>query len=285
MLRLVGIDVSRILREFLILTPVVFFLLLLMQDEAAESEPPQLREVPVLVVCTSGLPRDALVEAEVVGFANNSIPAELFQYRSHISDSTGERQDSTEQAAGEECAMAAVVDSWPVWANSAGSSATVADLPAAVPAVTMPVECGLRVSSSVTQLPRSLCAGFVRVHQADESTSMRDIDIDAAVAVLAGAVRQLWCASQLHRVFLRSVRVYYQPNMYDEGTVRSALATHLEQGFGVAAMVLVPMVCLGWPGQTKEDRGAVVPPVVLAAQVLAADTAQLGTEEWIHVKE
>jgi hypothetical protein len=227
-----------------------------LQEEDESGEPLVVCAVPVLVVCTSGLPRDAQVEVEVVGF-----PAPV-----------NSLQNSAPGG------LAAAVDSWPVWH---GRSAGQQDEAGAV----------LGASSSATHLIRSLCFGFVVVHQVtsvvceraggEVSTACTGVDTDEAARVLVAEVALLLGRAKLQSLHLRSLRVYFSPECVAAEDLGVALGTQLALALGAGSvpLLLVPMQSLS-VGVSEGVGGP-----VLAAQVVALDSAQVETEDWIRVRE
>jgi hypothetical protein len=250
-------------------------------DESAE-EARVVREVPVLVVCTSGLPRDAQVEVEVVGFCDNAIPATLFQQGDSgmtaagvVDAAVSAPVRSMQSLVSSE--LSSAVDSWPVWHGRSSG------LPEGNDAV-------LSASSSATHLTRGLCFGFVTVHQAvkaarerpgGEEWTIQGVDVDGAVRVLVAEVALLLSRAKLQGLYLRSLRAYFAPEHVSAEDLSVALSTQLALALGVGGvpLLLVPMHSLS-VGAWEGNGGT-----VLTAQVVALDSAQVETEDWIRVRE
>jgi phage FluMu protein Com len=259
------------------------------QEDSDDAPPaPTVRDVPVLVVCTSGLPRDAFVETEVVGFVNNSVPAAFFKYVSSTSlDVQHAQLEGLHKGA--DCVMTEVVDSWPMWTNPKD----VIVAPAAAKAEQEPLslveasdQCYIRAESCATVLARSLCVGFVRVECPQDGTVHNTVavSVDVAAAALVAEVRKILHGSQLHKIYLRSLRVYHDPSRFAMQELMCSIVAECSRQFGTAevpAVVMVPVLCVGLEGSDRHGRS--IP--LLAAQVTAWDLAQLDTEAWIHVME
>ena len=143
---------------------------------------------PVLVVGVAGLPRDALVEVEVLGFCNNNIPAASFVLSENIRTApTAAVLDADIDAvvctSTRVCAsLSEDIDAWPLWSNETAQPATTATHSAASntnnidtcaytnatvvdnrEAETV-VEFEYIANTQVTRLHRGLCVGFIGVH-------------------------------------------------------------------------------------------------------------------------
>ena len=256
----------------------------------------------MLVVGTSGLPRDALVEVEVAAFANNTIPAEAFQYREAAGSAElcGQVIDMVKKA---EDSMAAQIDAWPIWSAPSLSQGAVLGGPVRLGEET---SVNYTAESQFSSLSRNLCIGFVSVRacrehrrHSDFGTELMDlaalngavvkttqgvtdlfVDIDEAVELLVQEVSAMLHKSKVLSVFLRTLRVYYVVGAVSTEDLSAALAAQLCATLGVTKfpLLLVPMQCLDIPSNSSRRT-------VLAAQVSAFDLAQIDTEEWIHVKE
>jgi hypothetical protein len=247
-------------------------------DESVEAL--VVRDVPVLVVCTSGLPRDAQVEVEVVGFCDTVIPAALFQHHDSVGGAGVDNavEVSAASSCSTPCGLTAAVDAWPVWHGVRARQQQQ-----------VPAYAVLSASSSVTQLSRSLCVGFVTVSQTSNATcesgsiageSLEGVDVDEAARVLVAEVALLLNRAKLPSLYLRSLRVYFSPDCVSAEDLGIALSAQLASALGAGSvpLLLVPMCSL-----SVRSGGAKTP--VLAAQVVALDSAQVETEAWIRVRE
>jgi hypothetical protein len=259
------------------------------QEDGDDAPPaPTVRDVPVLVVCTSGLPRDALVETEMVGFVNNSVPAAFFKYVSNASqDVTHGQLEGLRKGA--DCVMTEAVDSWPMWTNPkdgiVAPAAAIAEQEPS-PLVEASEQRILGADSCATALARSLCVGFVCVVGSQDATADNTLAVntDVAAAALLAEIVKLLHRGQLHRIYLRSLRVYHDPSRFATQELLGSIVAECSRQFGTAevpAVVMVPVLCVGLEGSDRHGRS--IP--LLAAQVTAWDLAQLDTEAWIHVKE
>lgn len=269
---------------------------------------PASKSYPVLIISTSGLPRDALVEVEIAAFAHSTIPFDALVYRQASTCSSTEldavQVDSVKKV---EESVVAQIDAWPIWSvpslSQSGlqghhSSATVAGCDE--------LHCAQYASQMQSvSLSRGLCMGFVSVRAyrqpaaavssefgtelavLDATTRCQEgkgsdlwMDVDEAAQLLVQEIGAILQKAKLHGVFLRTLRVYYIAGMVSTEDLAAALATELCATLGVKKfpVVLVPMQAL--------DLSAVgAQRTVLAAQVSAFDLAQIDTEEWVHVKE
>lgn len=266
-----------------------------------EDEYPASKLYPVLVVGTSGLPRDALVEVEIAAFAHNTIPAEAFLHR----ESTSLSSDA-EGCAGvcdavkkTEDSLTAQIDAWPIWSASSMSQSGL--LSGRVPAAE---DAAVKYSaqSQFTSLSRNLCTGFVSVQARRESESESSefgteltvldsaaegastpsdlvLDVDEAAELLVHEVCTMLAKAKVHSVFLRTLRVYFVAGTVSAEELSASLAAQLCATLGLKKfpLVLVPLCTLDVSLRTYRT--------VLAAQVSAFDLAQIDTEEWVHVKE
>ena len=254
--------------------------------------------VPVLVVCTAGLPREALVEAEIVGFANNTIPPGQFK---HLESTQGEvHQDQRETGEGEvqqqgRGNLTAVVDAWPVWSTSLTGTVSSST------AVSQPAVVAINAYSNMTVLPRSLCFGFISVAQtAPVGTNLCSWDVERASEQLIQAVYRTLQQAGLDVIYLRSLRVYYMMNSVVSEDLAMAVAAHTQRLLGVTKLpiLLVPMLSLQLNTTSSNSnsssssadssiagKGLNDSIVVLSAQLMAVDLAQVDTENWVNVKE
>ena len=257
--------------------------------------------VPVLVVCTAGLPREALVEAEIVGFANNTIPPGQFK---HLESTQGEvHQDQRETGEGEvqqqgRGNLTAVVDAWPVWCTSLTGTANSSSTAVSQSAVVASNAYGTYSTySNMTVLPRSLCFGFISVTQtAPAGTNLSSWDVERASEQLIQAVHSTLQQAGLDVIYLRSLRVYYMMNSVVSEDLAMAVAAHTQRLLGVTKLpiLLVPMLSLQLNTTTCSSsadsssmtvKGLEDSIVLLSAQLMAVDLAQVDTENWVNVKE
>lgn len=225
-----------------------------------------VRNIPVLIVGTSGLPRDAEVEVEVIGFVNNVISPRDFIC---VEDS-----DLTEYKEGNlgrgkvdvrDQDVTAMVDGWPLWHRNASTQGA-----------TPP-----SIKTCITRLPRSLCSGFVSVCPVyDVVADEKHVALDDLAEMLVLKLQCLLRDSGLHSNFLHSLRVYYQPHVISSGDLSLAIVSQLASVLGLVKipLLLVPMVSL-----TAQPKCSASP--ILSVQLFGVDLAQLSTEEWIHVKD
>lgn len=255
--------------------------------------------VPVLVVCTSGLPREALVEAEIVGFANNTIPPGQFKQLESTHGEMQQHQGETgvgevqQQGRGN---LTAVVDAWPVWSTSltgaANSSSTAVSQPTVVSNNAYSTHS---TYSNMTVLPRSLCSGFISVTQtAPAGTNLCSWDVERASEQLIQAVYRTLQQAGLDVIYLRSLRVYYMMNSVVSEDLAMAVTAHTQRLLGVTKLpiLLVPMLSLqlntsssSADSSSLTRKGLNDSIVVLSAQLMAVDLAQVDTENWVNVKE
>jgi len=280
-----------------------------------DDEYPASKAYPVLIISTSGLPRDALVEVEIAAFAHSTIPAEALIYRQTSSSST--QLDATavltDNAKKMDDSVVAQIDAWPIWSvpslSQSGLQQSRGAGAGAGASMSISEEIYCAQYSAHTQyvsLSRGLCMGFVsvRAHRQrpaavssefgtelavlDAPASLQEgkrcaelwVDLDEAAQLLVQEISAMLQKAKLHGVFLRTLRVYYTAGTASTEDLAASLATELCATLGVKKfpVVLVPMQAL--------DLAAVgVRRTVLAAQVSAFDLAQIDTEEWIHVKE
>lgn len=287
-----------------------------MQDACAEKRPTPL--CPVLIVCTSGLPRDALVEVEVVGFVNNTIPPSAFMSSQSaatvvpVADSVSAAADCAAMSAQlgdsvkKNCAsLTAQVDAWPIWSAPQLSLVAVQDEDLlGATATARPLHYRAQVMH--TSLNRNLCVGFIAVsahkeanssvtqgtelqvlHHASKESNHSEtaaenifVNVDDTVELLVQEVSAAMRRAHLHSNYLRTLKVYYAQDSFVTEDLASVLSAQLGVTMGMKALpvLLVPMHSLEMYA-TKGRK------VVLAAQMAAFDLAQLDTEEWVHVKE
>lgn len=273
---------------------------------------------PVLVVSTSGLPRDALVEVEVVGFANNTIPPGAFlssqctAVPTTCADSaavnctaavSAEVSDNVKKIG---ASLTAQVDAWPIWSTlplPTSTSTAVGEEGSGLISTTEEIK-PLHYKAQVmnTSLSRNLCMGFITIsvhremgssssqqgtelqvlhrHLSNEAAEQLLVNVDDAADLLVQEVHTLLRRAHLHPVYLRTLKVYYAQGSVVTEDLSAALNAQLGATLGLKklSVLLVPMLAL----EMMSTRGC---KVVLAAQVLAFDLAQLDTEEWVHVKE
>lgn len=266
-----------------------------------DDEYPASKLYPVLVVGTSGLPRDALVEVEIAAFAHNTIPAEAFLHRESTSLSSdaercAEMCDAVKKNDG---SLTAQIDAWPIWSVPSLSQSGLLTGRAA-----SAEEAVVRYSaqSQFTSLSRNLCTGFVSVQARKESEgessefgtelSVLDsaaegadtpsdlfLDVDEAAELLVREVCAMLAKAKVHSVYLRTLRVYYVAGTVSAEELSAAVAAQLCGTLGLKKfpLVLVPLQTLDLSFSPQRT--------VLAAQLSAFDLAQIDTEEWVHVKE
>ena len=272
---------------------------------------PASKAYPVLIVSTSGLPRDALVEVEIAAFAHSTIPAEALIYR-QASASSAELDTTTvlpDNVKKMEDSVVAQIDAWPIWSVPSLSQSGLQQRGGpctGVPSFEEMHSAQYCAQTQFVSLSRGLCMGFVsvRAHRQRPSAvsselgtelavldtpAMRRegkrsselwIDIDEAAQLLVQEVSAMLQKAKLHGVFLRTLRVYYAAGTVSTENLAAVLAGELCAALGVKKfpVVLVPMQALD-----LAKKG--VRRTVLAAQVSAFDLAQIDTEEWVHVKE
>ena len=265
----------------------------------------------MLIISTSGLPRDALVEVEIASFAHSTIPAEALIYRQASASSTELDTPTvlTDQVKKMEDSVVAQIDAWPIWSVPSLSQSGLQQRCGPGTGVSSSEELHCVQYSAQTQfvsLSRGLCMGFVSVrahrqrlsavsgefgtelavldtpslrHEGKRSSELW-IDLDEAAQLLVQEVSAMLQKAKLHGVFLRTLRVYYAAGTVSTEDLAAVLAGELCAALGVNKfpVVLVPMQALDL---AKEG----VRRTVLAAQVSAFDLAQIDTEEWVHVKE
>lgn len=266
----------------------------------------------MLIIHTSGLPRDALVEVEIAAFAHSTIPAEALIYRT-TSFSSSVALDAatvlTDSVKKMEESVVAQIDTWPIWSVPSLSQSGFQGGRHRGASVSHSEELCCAQYAAQTQfvsLSRGLCMGFATVRArkqpisavstefgmeltvldapTDQQASKRCtelwIDLDEAAQLLVQEISAMLQKAKLHGVFLRTLRVYYTAGTVSPEDLSAALATELCATLGLKKfpVVLVPMHAL--------DVSALgVQRTILAAQVSAFDLAQIDTEEWIHVKE
>lgn len=273
---------------------------------------PASKAYPVLIISTSGLPRDALVEVEIAAFAHSTIPAEALIYRQASASSSVELDTTTvltDNVKKIENNVVAQIDAWPIWSVPSLSQSGLQQGRGPSEGVSSLEELHCAQYSAQAQfvsLSRGLCMGFVsvcahRLHPTAVSSEFGTelavldaptvrhegkrcselwIDVDEAAQLLVQEISAMLHKAKLHGVFLRTLRVYYAAGTMSTEDLAAALASELCAALGVKKfpVVLVPMQALDL---AKEG----VRRTVLAAQVSAFDLAQIDTEEWVHVKE
>eukprot|EP01032_Pedospumella_encystans_P019480 gene19480-22147_t len=281
-------------------------------SQQQDDDYPASKAYPVLIISTSGLPRDALVEVEIAAFAHSTIPVEALIYRQASAASSVELDTTavlTDSVKKMEDSVVAQIDALPIWSvpslsqsgmlQSRGPSVGVSSLEE--------MHCvQYSAQAQYVSLSRGLCMGFVSVRahrqrpaavstefgtelavldapavrQEGKRCSELWIDLDEAAQLLVQEVSAMLHKAKLNGVFLRTLRVYYAAGTVSTEDLAATLAGEMCAILGVKKfpVVLVPMQALDL---AKEG----VRRTVLAAQVSAFDLAQIDTEEWIHVKE
>lgn len=217
------------------------------------------RSVPILVVGVPGLPRDALVEVEMVSFRDNAIPTALFTYQ--------EAQTVNAESLESDPSTADRVRSWPFWKCNGMLDETE------LVQTDELSDSSFKVESRVISFQRNLCMGFVEV-SAVEGAANAGLDLDVVIERLVQGVASLStsCDLALNHALL-TLRVYHTPSI-DGSEVSSLVAKHLALRCGVIKrlpVLAVPVTSLK-------------PDCVVAAQVIAVDAHQLQSELWIHSK-
>lgn len=220
--------------------------------------------MPILVVGVPGLPRDALVEVEMVSFKDNAIPVSLFGYQE-------KQQGTLSTAMNAELSTAQRVQSWPFWKCNSPFDETESQS-----ALVSAASPSYQVESRVMSLRRNLCMGFLNVSVAGGSDSSLSVELDLDQVVLqlvqGLAALSTECDLSLDHSLL-TLRVYYVPGV-DATELTALLMKNLAVICGVVKrlpVLTIPVTCLK-------------PGCVVAAQVIAVDAHQMQSELWIHNK-
>ncbi len=190
------------------------------------------QDVPVTVVGVSGLPRNALVEVEVLGCRVGSIPADLFNC-----DRSVEKQMTAD--------VSSVAGEYTCFAQA-------------------------------KRLSRSVCVGFCEVSVSAQQPSSSsgseptiEVDSDRVALTLVSAISRAFAAADLvASLNLRTLRIYYLPDLCCESDLVVSMHKHLAEELQIPTAFPVLLV----PAEALQEG------VVLTAQFIGFDFVQLNAE-------
>jgi len=259
---------------------------------------------PVAVVFVRGIPRDCLVEVEVVA-ASEALPLSAFR-TIHRGDVCFDQPDGDGDVnkGDDGDGVRATVDAWPLWRRPPDGAVAALDTaaeayrarPSAVPPAVAP---GPRrrhtVETSCTWLRGGVCTGFCELvvpppcqpqDQQKQVSAVSAAGAEAASALRAvcRAVRALLDGAGMAPTDLRTLRIYHTVNNTDEAEegdrLRAAAADAVAWGLGVRADFPVLFVPTSPPGGQDQPHRA--GGTLFTVHFMAVDTLKLNSVTWIH---
>jgi enamine deaminase RidA (YjgF/YER057c/UK114 family) len=265
---------------------------------------------PVAVVFVRGIPRDCLVEVEVVA-ASEALPLSAFR-TIHRGDVCFDQPDGDVKKGDDGDGVRATVDAWPLWRRPPDGAVAALDTAAEAyrvrpcpppPSSAVPLAIGPgprrrhTVETSCTWLRGGVCTGFCELvdpppcqpqDQQQQSSTVSAAGMEAAWALRAvcRAVRALLDGAGMAPTDLRTLRIYHTVNNTDEADdvkgdrLRAAAADAVAWGLGVRAdfpVLFVPTSPPGWQDQPHRASGT-----LFTVHFLAVDTLKLNSVTWIH---
>jgi enamine deaminase RidA (YjgF/YER057c/UK114 family) len=242
-------------------------------DEEGEKKAAAVRRAwPVLVVGVGGIPRDCLVEVELLALTHLTRSASLLRATSTVSEAV-----SSVDAA-HDAALLPRIEEWPLWsprgATTANEPAAAASASAASASAASAAESGsiVKIATSSATWPRCLSSAMCHAGSASADASASSL-----AAALVREMRRLVSAAGLAPSSLRWVRVYYPEAVWTREHVVAAVSTALEAFVPQFPICFVP--ALGAVVGSSEERAT--PSSTLALHFCVLSLLQMRTEAWL----